>query len=212
MRIKLICFDFDDTLTKENSWYSLNTAMGIFPEEDYAMYVEYKHGHVTYTEWTHKIETLYRNRGLATKDRITKVLQRFELRHDAKGVISKLQEKGYEVVIISGSFDITIKKAAEILTIKTWRAGTKINFDSKNNFLNFTSHDGEAETKLLQLKEICSEKGIAITDCVCIGDGANDLKLFKATGHGICFIDGTDEVRTAAEHYIQNLSDLLHIL
>ena len=212
MRPKLICFDFDDTLTTQNSWYSLNTAMGIYPEEDFQMYMEYKNGSVSYLEWTKKIEKLYKDRGLATRARITEVLERFELRHDAKEVVGELQKRGYELIIISGSFDITIKKAAEILNIDLWRAGTTINFDREDNFTHFASKGEEAQTKLMQLTEICKDKGIKVFDCVCVGDGANDLELFKATKNGICFSDGTDEVKAAAKYYINSLSDLLNIL
>lgn len=176
------------------------------------MYTEYKHGHVTYAEWTSKIEKLYRDRGLATKSRITEVLQQFELRHDAKSTISELQERGYKIVIISGSFDITIEHAAKLLHIQTYRAGTQIIFNDDNVFSHFINNGDEAQNKLVQLTEICDSENILLTDCVCVGDGANDIELFKATQNGICFTNGTDEVKSFAKYQIDSLSNLLNIL
>ena len=212
MKPKLVCFDFDDTLTTENSWYSLNTAMGIYPEEDYAMYVEYKNGDVNYADWTKKIENLYRERGLASRERITQVLKQFNLRPDAHSTITELQNRGYEIIIISGSFDITISHAAHLLNIKTYKAGTNIVFDDEDNFSHFENQGEESSTKLKQLTEICNSKNMQLSKCVCIGDGANDLEIFKATGNGICFTNGSDEVKAAAKFQIESLANLLQIL
>lgn len=212
MQPKLICFDFDDTLTTENSWYSLNTAMGIYPEEDFAMYVEYKNGDVSYEEWTAKIENLYKERGLASRERITQVLKQFNLRSDAIETVKELQRRGYEIIIISGSFDITISQAAHVLNIKTFRAGTSIIFNDNDIFSHFKNQGEESMTKLNQLTDICKIKNIQLFDCVCVGDGANDLELFKATGNGICFLNGTDEVKSAAKFQIDTLNDLLSII
>ncbi|MES2966212.1 MAG: HAD family phosphatase [Patescibacteria group bacterium] len=212
MQPKLICFDFDDTLTTENSWFNLNTAMGIFPEEDYAMYLEYKNGEVTYKEWTTKIENLYKERGLATREKITQALEQFTLRTDAIETINELQSRGYEIIIISGSFDITIAHASKILDITTFKAGTNIIFTEDGAFSHFVNYGEEDLTKLNQLTEICKQKNIQLSDCVCVGDGANDLELFKATGNGICFTNGSAEVKSAAKYQIENLIDLLTIL
>jgi hypothetical protein len=39
--LKLICFDLNKTLIKENTWYNLNLALGMTPEEDQAMLTQY---------------------------------------------------------------------------------------------------------------------------------------------------------------------------
>jgi phosphoserine phosphatase len=211
MKPKLICFDFDGTLTTENSWYKLNTAMGILPEQDYHLFSKYVKGEITYSEWLNLIETQYRDNGLATIEVISETLEGLFLKTDAEYTISELQKRNYKIIIISGGFDIAIMSAARRLHVQNWVAGTYINFDNTGKFTHFTTQGDEANSKLSQLTKICTKEKISLNDCVCIGDGGNMIKLFEKTGNGICFANGTDEVKSFAKHQIESLSDLLHI-
>src|SRR3954468_15869726 len=48
--IKLVCFDLDKTLIKQNSWYELNLGLGMTPEEDQALLDGYTQGKFSYEE------------------------------------------------------------------------------------------------------------------------------------------------------------------
>ena len=208
---KLFCFDFDDTLTAENSWYKLNTALGITPEEDNKMYQAYKVGELSYLEWTDKVSSYYRTHGLANKENIERVLHNITLKPDAKVVIRSLHERGYTLAIISGSFVPSVTYYAVELGITHVYAGTKIEYDGENNFVKLQSEGEESGVKVKHLKDLCAKLGIQLTDCACVGDGANDIELFRATGRGICFSDASDYVKSEAVTTINTLSNLLEI-
>ena len=39
----------------------------------------------------------------------------------------------------------------------------------------------------MYLESFCEMLDVDINECAAIGDGANDIGLFKATGHGVTF-------------------------
>ena len=211
MNTKLICFDFDDTLTAENSWHTLNTALGITPAEDAKMYHAYKVGTLSYLERMEKISACYRMHGLATKDTIERTLHHITLKHDAQLVIKVLQDRGYKVAIISGSFvPGVLYHAARLGETKVF-ASSRLHYDSEGNFAELQSAGHESDTKMQHVRELCTKFGIAVTDCAYIGNSANDIPIFRIVGQAICFNDSTDYIKAAASTTINSLRDLLEI-
>jgi len=210
--IKLICFDMDDTLIDQNSWYKLNIALGVTPEEDQQMYDDYVGGSLSYQEWTAKLLALYAERKLATKDTISNILSEYTLKEGAKDLVLYLQQRGYILVIISGSFDILVRQVAEELGIKYFKANTNFEFDSRNYLKSIQSGGDEAHAKLNHLGSFCDQLGVSILECVCIGDGANDLELFKKTQKGITFIGAPEVISKVAWHTVNQLTDIKNLL
>jgi len=100
-KIKLICFDMDDTLISQNSWYILNTTLGITQEEDQQMYTDYERGRLTYANWVHKILEIYKKRGSVSKKTIESALLKYELKVGTTEIIDYLQNKGYKIALMS---------------------------------------------------------------------------------------------------------------
>lgn len=209
MKTKLICFDFDDTLTTVNSWSVLNTALGITPTEDAKMYHAYKVGTLSYQDRMDKISAHYREHGLATKETIEHILHTIALRPDAKYVIQSLQNRGYAVAIVSGSFASGVHYHAVRLGIPYVYAGTRLHYDSEGNFVALESAGHESDIKEQRLRELCTKFGIAVADCAYIGNSANNIALFRVAGEGICFSDSTDYIKAEASIFINSLRDLL---
>jgi len=202
----------DDTLISQNSWYKLNLAVGITDAEDMQMYTDFVNGSLTYEQWIKQLSKLYLNRGQATKEKITQTLSEFTLMEGAEATVKYLQEKSYQIAIISGSFDVLVEKVSQQLGVKLYKANTKIMFDETGYFKEFVSAGDEQHAKLSHLQQFCDELGISIDNCVCIGDGANDLELFKATGKGVTFPDALPEVQAAAWKVVQNLPAIKEVL
>jgi phosphoserine phosphatase len=209
MKTKLICFDFDDTLTTENSWYTLNTALGITPTEDAKMLEAYKTGVLSYHDRMDKIGAYYRVHGLATKETIGNILHKIPLKPDAKQVIETLRNRGYVIAIISGSFATGVLYHAARLGVTNVYAGTRLHYDSEGNFVQLVSAGDESDKKVQHVQELCAKFGIAITDCAYIGNSANDIPIFRRVGQGICFTNSTDYIKAGAITTIDSLSDLL---
>jgi HAD superfamily phosphoserine phosphatase-like hydrolase len=211
MKAKLICFDFDDTLTTVNSWHILNTALGITATEDAKMYHDYKVGTLSYLDRIDKISARYREHGLATKEVIENVLHNIALRPDAQYVIDTLQQRGYIIAIISGSFATGVVYHAHRLGVTHVFAGTRLHYDSEGNFVELTSEGDESDRKVKRLSELCVKYNCAVTDCAYVGNSANDIPVFRVVGQSICFTHSTDYIKAAAKTTIESLSDLLKL-
>jgi len=185
--IKLICFDMDDTLIKQNSWYELGMALGITPEEDKDMVAQNTLGQLPYIDWIKRLENLFKERGEASKENVTRSLFNYEYNAGAKQIVQDLHKKGYKIAIISGSFDILVSRVAKDLNVDFFKGNTSITFDSQNMLEELLTYGDEAESKLKHLLDFCKILDIDISECACVGDGANDIEMFRATGHGVTF-------------------------
>ena len=86
-----------------------------------------------------------------------------------------------------------------------------MNFDTGGKLTAVISAGDENQMKPLYLRKICKTLSIEITKCAVVGDGGNNLEIFRVTEHGITFIDSSDTMKQAAEHTITALSDLRNI-
>lgn len=199
----------DDTLISQNSWYKLNLALGVTHEEDLQMYNAYVKGEHSYENWTKSLLALYKKHGKATESYIKGVLEDFVLNPEAKQVVDCLKNKGHELAIVSGSFDILVDLVAKELGIFHQKGSTQLIFDDSGQLVDVNTHGDEGAAKLRHLQKICETIGISVTDCACVGDGANDLEMFEATGHGVTFQNSP--IKDSAWEIIDSLKDLVEI-
>lgn len=210
--VKLVCFDMNDTLISQNSWYKLNLALGVTAYEDQEMYDAYGRGDLTYGEWMERLLELYKERGLATIENISRVLSEFEFNSGAVDLVNDLKNKGYELALISGSFEVLVNQVADTLKIGMRKGNTDFVFSNENYLEGVKSGGDELYAKLGHLKTFCANLGISIKECACIGDGANDIELFKATGLGITFDSAPEQVKENAWRVVSDLSQIKEIL
>lgn len=185
--IKLVCFDLNKTLIKENTWYDLNLAMGVTPEEDRKLLELYDSGRLDYVSWQKELESIYIQRNKAHRDEIIRIVSTYSYREGAKEIVRYLQEKGYEIVLLSGSIDIQVEQVAKELNIQYFAANNTFVFNEKGYVKNIVCYGDDREFKLQKLREVCKKLNIQTKECVCIGDGDNDVLIFDETLHGITF-------------------------
>ena len=206
--IKLVGFDLDGTLIKGNSWVDLNIALGVTKEEDQAMYDAHVAGNLSYEDWLEKLADIYRAHGLATKDKIMEILSQVVIREGAAEAIAYLKSKGYKTAIISGSNDLIVDLVKEKLGIEYGFSVNTFVFDEANNFKAVKTLGLDTNAKTDLLNKLATDLGLNLASCAYIGDGYNDLGIFKATGHGIALahapivdrawkvIEGFDQIST----------------
>jgi len=210
MTVKLICFDLNKTLISENTWLELNQAMGMTVEEDKSLFDLYREGKLSYVDWQKELEKIYIGRGKATKKNILKVIFNYTYNPGAKETIEYLKKKGYILSLISGSINLLVERVAKELGISYFSAGNILVFD-KNDYLSAIKCLGEDdEVKVIQLQEQCQKLGIDVKEVACVGDGDNDLPIFKLSQHGITFKGS--KIESHAWKVINRLSDLQSIL
>lgn len=207
--IKLICFDLDDTVTSDNSWRRLNPALGMTQEEDLMMLGWYEQGIINYQMWGDLSLAIYKQRGKDTLANIDAALSKYEIREGVKETVCDLQDKGYYVALISSAVDIYVDKVAKELGIELSESNNIFVFDSNNRLEKIVVYSESGLGKLRHLESFCRKLGLQISECACIGDGANDLEMFKATGHGITFKGSP--IEKDAWQVIEKISDLQSI-
>ncbi len=207
MQPKLIVFDLNHTLICDNSWRDLNLAMGITPEEDAALMACAARGGITDAEGQAWLLQRYQQRGDCRRVVVQRILSQYTYMPHAQMVVAALQARGYRVAINSGAMDILVSMVAEQLGVALWRASNHFIFDDHNMLCQIDAPDNDAAAKLQQLRELAAEQQVSLSDCLVVGDGANDLPLFAATGNGVAFADSP-----AARHARWVIADLRDVL
>ncbi len=187
MQPKLIVFDLNHTLICDNSWRDLNLAMGITPEEDAALMACAARGGITDAEGQAWLLQRYQQRGDCRRVVVQRILSQYTYMPHAQMVVAALQARGYRVAINSGAMDILVSMVAEQLGVALWRASNHFIFDDQDMLCQIDAPDNDAAAKVEQLRQLVAEQQVSLSDCLVVGDGANDVPLFIATGNGVTF-------------------------
>lgn len=205
--IKLISFDLDGTLIKNNSWLLLNMGLGITAREDLELYDKYSAGELSYEEWIKILLGHYKNSDFANKQGMHEIWKQYEASPHAATVIAQLK-KNYEVCIVTGALKNFALLVGQELGIENVCSVNELEFDEKWNLKNIFSLGDEPSAKLRLLQKFCSEQKIELSQVIHVGDGTNDIPIFDATGKGIAFARCSDSVKKHAQWIINDLEDL----
>ena len=209
--IKLVCFDMDGTLTKNNAWFDFNMLMGIDPTYDLELFNQYIEGTLAYDDWILKLRTEYK-KTVKTKQDIESSHARVTYADNAREVIKELKLRGYITAMITGAFDVTAFMAGQELGITHVMANTRCLFNPDDTFMDVVSYGDEESCKVIHLRYLCELLKLSPDECVAVGDGSNDIGLFDFTGKGICFTNSSERTKSHAKHAIESLSELLTLL
>ena len=108
------------------------------------------------------------------------------LMHGAAELVATMRAHGATTALVSGGFtDFTSRVAAQ-LGFDAHRANTLLDDGHA-----LTGQVGEPildqTAKLAALRELAGAHGLDLTDCLAVGDGANDLAMIRAAGLGVAF-------------------------
>ena len=179
---KLAVFDFDSTLMDGETLEFFAEEIGI-REKVKSITDKAMRGELDFFEsLTERVSLL---RGLSVS-KVDEICHSLPLMCGAKDVVKSLQDKGYKVVCFSGGFRNATKYFAEKLGLD----GEFANYlHSKDGFLTgfvggemmFNDSKGQMLMRLQKLLDV------SVDDTVAIGDGANDLSMFKYAGKRVAF-------------------------
>lgn len=207
--IKLVIFDINDTLILTKSWANFNVALGMTPEEDLMLWQLNDQGILSNRHWVEIANSLYQKRGTPTKKLITDTLLQYEYAEGARDLVAALKQK-YEVALISGAPDILVEHIAKELDIDMFGANALLRFDQNDVLEEMAVLSNEPESKVFYLQAFCRRLGIDESQVVAVGDGANDIELFRHTGHGITFNDSP--IKDQAWKVVSSLKDIEELL
>ncbi len=180
--MKLAVFDFDSTLMDGETIEFLAKELGLESKvkdiTDKAM-----RGEIDFFEsLTQRVSLL---KGLEVK-RVNEICHNLPIMNGAKDTIQGLKDLGYTVVCFSGGFKNATSYFAPILGLDGDFSNT---LHSKDGVLTglvggemmFNTSKGEMLQNLQKIMHLTPENTIAI------GDGANDLSMFKHAGTRVAF-------------------------
>ncbi len=207
-RKKLLISDMDSTVIDQECIDELGDAIGVGPQirEITAAVVS---GDISFSDALRKRLALM----MGMDRRLLKSVyeERISLKAGARTLVRTMRHHGAFCILVSGGFTYFTRRVAE-----------RIGFhDHQGNELAF--EDGKLtgevlgpilgrSAKLDTLRSLCDEKGLAPSDVLAVGDGANDIKMIEAAGLGVAF-HGSDSLKKRANARIDHgdLTALLYI-
>jgi len=206
---KLVVFDMDGTLISGNTWFDFNRAMGVTDDQDYALYKSFVNDEITYEQWLAQLLEIYNLAGNKhTKQQVLDYLTQYQLMPEALECLQAIHTAGHDTLLLTGSFQMTADAVAFELDIPTALATTNCIFDTNGHFVHLESKGDEQFAKLTSLINFCDERGISLTDCIVLGDGPNDIELFKAVRNSVTFTHAPESAKAAATYTIESLGEL----
>ena len=205
--IKLVVFDLDNVIIDGEGIDEIGKLINI--EDQIAAITEQAmQGDIDFETSIKKRVGLLK--GVATDD-IKTLANEMPLMKGAEETVSTLKENGFDVAIISGSFDIIAD------TIKG-------KLDVDNIFTNsLVEEDGiltgevtgplVSGSKLDVLSKLIEEKGYTLDECVAVGDGANDISMIESAKYGIAF-NAKPALKENADLIVEtrDLTDVLNVI
>lgn len=206
--IKLCVFDFDSTLMDGETITILSSAMGKDKEV----------GDITSRAMAGELdfyESLVKRVKLIEGLELSKALEiasNLPFITGAKDIISYLKSKNIKTVVFSGGFHIATDAAQQKL-------GFDLNFANELHHKNgiLTGNVGGemmfGDSKGKMLARLKGFLGLSSDEVVCVGDGANDISMFKESSTGIAFC-ANKILKETATHIIdiKNLNEIKKII
>ncbi|GAA8836679.1 phosphoserine phosphatase SerB [Helicobacter pylori] len=179
---KLAVFDFDSTLVNAETIESLARAWGVFDEVE-KITSQAMNGETDFHKSLILRVSKLKNMPLKLAKEVCESLPLFE---GALELVSALKEKNYKVVCFSGGFDLATNYYRDLLNLDAAFSNTLI---VENGALNglVTGHMMFSHSKGEMLLTLQRLLNISKTHTLVVGDGANDLSMFKHAHIKIAF-------------------------
>jgi phosphoserine phosphatase len=182
MTNKLAVFDFDSTLMDGETIEFFARELGI-EEKVKAITDKAMRGELDFFEsLTERISYL---KGLSVS-KVDEICHSLPLMKGAKKVVKGLQDKGFKVVCFSGGFRNATKYFAGELGLD----GEFANYLHSKDGILTGQVGGEmmfGDSKGQMLERLQGLLGVGKEDTLAVGDGANDLSMFKYAGKRVAF-------------------------
>ena len=178
----LVIFDLDSTLIEEETIDELAKLAGV-EGEIMEITKEAMDGKIDFEESLRRRVALLKDLPIG---KVEKSILKLRLTKGAKETIEELKNRGYVVGVISGGFTIATDKIKRDLDLDYAYSNEliikngKLTGEVKGRVMSITSK-GDI------LKEIAKKENIDLKDVFVIGDGANDIGMFKIAGFKIAF-------------------------
>ena len=205
--IKLVVFDLDNVIIDGEGIDEIGKLVNI--EDQIAAITEQAmQGDIDFETSIKKRVALLK--GASTED-IKTLANEMPLMKGARETVSTLKEKGFDVAIISGSFDIIADTIKEKLDVDNVFTNSLVEEDGI--LTGEVTGPLVSGSKLDVLSKFIEEAGYSLDECVAIGDGANDISMIESAGYGIAF-NAKPALKENADIIVEtrDLTDVLNVI
>lgn len=140
------------------------------------------------------------------------IMEKIHFTPGAADLVAELKKRGYKVAVVSGGFHETVDRLAVQLELDYVRANR---LEVVDGFLTgrVLGEIVTKDTKRACLEVWAAENGLALSQTIAMGDGANDLPMIQRAGIGVAFC-AKPIVQEQAPYQIneKNLYKLIEIL
>ena len=136
---------------------------------------------------------------------------RITLKAGARTFVQTMRRHGAFCILVSGGFSFFTRHIADRIGFNDHQ-GNQLTFDDGKLTGRVLEPILGRSAKLNTLTKLCDEKGLAPSDVLAVGDGANDIDMIEAAGLGVAF-HGSDSLKKRASACIDHgdLTALLYI-
>ena len=147
----------------------------------------------------------------AAVDDIKKLADEMPLMAGAEETVKSLKENGFDVIIISGSFDIIANTIKQKLPVDEIFTNSLVSKDGA--LTGEVTGPLVSGNKLDVLKEYIADAGYTLDECISVGDGANDISMIESAKYGIAF-NAKPTLKENADIIVEtrNLTDVLDVI
>lgn len=208
MEYELIVFDMDGTLVEGKScWRKVHSHFGSGGEASKNL-EDWEEGRIDYPEFMRRDISLWKPKPHVSQ--IEDILEDYILPPGAPEVFDEIDERCYEVAIISGGLDILAEKVADELDIShVFANGLETDEDGYLTGEGIFRVDPQNKSEILE--GLTSKLGIGLEECVSVGDSVYDEELLSSSGMGIA-INGNGPGISSADFFIRDFEDFDQIL
>ncbi|MDF2802040.1 MAG: Haloacid dehalogenase domain protein hydrolase [Anaerocolumna sp.] len=209
-KLKLVCFDLDDTLIREIHSVMLPCILNGKEKEHSFIQEQEEKGLIDYKSADYLRAKLLV--GLEECKIAQSFLEIAKPLKNIKSVVKTLQEQNIKCIVITVGPKQVAKVTCNIWGFDDYYGSEYEVLDGvfTGNILNYIG----AEQKIECLQDFCRHNSIKPHECISVGDGSTDIPIFEYCGKSIA-INSSPEVRESATYAVDtdDLTDILkHIL
>lgn len=208
MQYKLITFDMDGTLVKEDSCWELIHRHFDSQKASTENLKAWKNREIDYPEFMRRDIALWNPTPHISQ--IEEILTDYRLPPKAHETMEEIQNKGYKTAIISGGLDILAEMVAKELNIPHVFANG-LETDEEGYLTGEGIFRVDPHCKSRNLDYLTKELGIEKNECIGVGDSVYDTDLFIESGMGIAIGD-CGPVSDSADVIIEDFENFSQIL
>ncbi|VAW19178.1 Phosphoserine phosphatase [hydrothermal vent metagenome] len=137
--------------------------------------------------------------------------ERISIKNGARTLVQTMRKNGAHCVLVSGGFTYFTSRIAKSIGFHDHQANELLVEAGKLTGVVKEPILGRS-AKLSILQSLCTKNGLAMSEILTVGDGANDIEMIKAAGLGVAFHGSKllcEQAKAAINH--ADLTALLYI-